>query len=69
LPLAAFIHDRDAKFARSFDWLSKSVGIGVVLTPYQTPTANVVVERFIGSVRRECLDRLLVVMPVIVCEV
>ena len=55
------IHDRDAKFARAFDGLLGSAGIGVVLTPYQTPTANAVVERFIGSVRRECLDRLLIV--------
>ena len=55
------IHDRDAKFARAFDGLLGSAGIGAVLTPYQTPTANAVVERFIGSARRECLDRLLIV--------
>ena len=55
------IHDRDAKFTRAFDGLLGSAGIGAVLTPYQTPTANAVVERFIGSARRECLDRLLIV--------
>ena len=55
------IHDRDAKFTRAFDELLGSVGIRAVHTPYQTPTANAVVERFIGSARRECLDRLLIV--------
>jgi len=55
------VHDRDAKFARAFDELLGSAGIKAVHTPYQTPTANAVVERFIGSARRECLDRLLVV--------
>lgn len=55
------IHDRDAKFARAFDELLGSAGIRAVHTPYQTPTANAVLERFIGSARRECLDRLLIV--------
>ena len=55
------IHDRDAKFARGFDEFLRSAGVRAVLTPYQTPTANAVVERFIGSIRRECLDRLLIV--------
>jgi transposase InsO family protein len=55
------IHDRGAKFAHTFDELLASAGIRVVHTPYQTPTANAVVERFIGSARRECLDRLLIV--------
>lgn len=55
------IHDRDAKFPRAFDELLGSAGIKGVHTPYQTPTANAVVERFIGSARRECLDRLLIV--------
>lgn len=55
------LHDRDARFARAFDELLRSAGIKAVHTPYQTPTANAVVERFIGSARRECLDRLLIV--------
>ncbi len=55
------IHDRDAKFPRAFDELLGSAGIRAVSTPYQTPTANAVMERSIGSIRRECLDRLLIV--------
>ena len=55
------IHDRDAKFPRAFDELLASASIRGVHTPYQTPTANAVLERFIGSARRECLDRLLIV--------
>jgi transposase len=54
------IHDRDAKFTRAFDELLGSADIRAVRTPYQTPKANAVVERFIGSARRECLDHLLI---------
>jgi len=37
-----------------------STGIKVLRTPYQTPQANAVCERFLGSVRRECLDHFLI---------
>jgi putative transposase len=54
------IHDRDAKFPRAFDALLGSERIRVIRTPVQAPNANAHMERWVGSVRRECLDRLLI---------
>ena len=55
------IHDRDAKFPRAFHALLTNDGFKVIRTPVQAPNANAHMERWIGSVRRECLDRLLIV--------
>jgi transposase InsO family protein len=54
------IHDRDAKFAGAFDAIFRSEGIEIVRTPIQAPNANAVAERWVGTIRRECLDRLLI---------
>jgi putative transposase len=54
------IHDRDRKFSRAFDAILASEGIEIVRTPIQAPNANAYAERWVGSVRRECLDRLLI---------
>jgi transposase InsO family protein len=54
------IHDRDAKYSRAFDAIFHSDGMRVIRTPLKAPNANAHVERWVGSVRRECLDRLLV---------
>jgi putative transposase len=50
------IHDRDSKFTRAFDDIWHTVGAEVILTPIQAPNANAVAERWVGTVRRECLD-------------
>lgn len=55
------IHDRDAKFPRAFDSLLGSARIKVIRTPIKAPNANAHTERWVGTVRRECLDRLLIV--------
>ena len=55
------IHDRAAKFPRAFDALLASEKIKVIRTPVRVPNANAYMERWVGSVRRECLDRLLIV--------
>src|SRR5215468_772279 len=54
------IRDRDTKFGPSFARVAATSGIKVLKTPYHTPRANAICERFLGSVRRECLDHLLV---------
>jgi putative transposase len=54
------IHDRDTKFPRAFDDLLATEKIKVIRTPVQAPNANAHMERWVGSVRRECLDRLLI---------
>jgi putative transposase len=54
------IRDRDTKFSRAFDSIFQSDGIEIVRTPIQAPNANAYAERWVGSVRRECLDRLLI---------
>jgi putative transposase len=59
-PLRFLIHDRDAKFSGGFDPIFESEGIAVIRTPVQVPNANAHAERWVGSVRRECLDRLLI---------
>ena len=50
------IRDNDRKFGQQFARVAITSGIKVLRTPYQTLQANAVCERFLGSVRRECLD-------------
>jgi transposase InsO family protein len=54
------IRDNDKKFGPSFARVATTSGIKVLRTPYRTPLANAVCERFLGSVRRECLDAFLI---------
>jgi putative transposase len=54
------IHDRDKKLPRAFDTTFAAERISVIRTPFQPPTANAHLERCVGSVRRECLDRILI---------
>jgi transposase InsO family protein len=55
------VRDRDSKFTREFDEVFRSQGIRVIKAPVRAPKARAHAERWIGSVRRECLDRLLIV--------
>ena len=54
------VRDRDAKFARAFDDVFHSDGAEVLITPVQAPNANAYAERWIRTVRAECLDWLLI---------
>ena len=54
------IRDRDKKYATRFSAVALGSGIREVKTPYRTPQANGICERFIGSLRRECIDHVLI---------
>ncbi|HLQ43988.1 MAG TPA: integrase core domain-containing protein, partial [Planctomycetaceae bacterium] len=54
------IRDRDQKFAQGFDDVFQRDGIQIVRTPFRAPQANGVAERFVRTVRSECLDWMLI---------
>jgi len=60
-PARILIRDRDAKYSASFDEVFRSEGIRIIRTPARAPRANAVMERWFARLRRECLDRLLIV--------
>jgi hypothetical protein len=54
------IRDRDSKFTSVFDAVFASEGIHILRTPVLAPRANAIAERWINTVRRELLDRMLI---------
>jgi transposase InsO family protein len=60
-PRFLIIRERDSKYGDEFTRVAKASSIEVLMTPYRAPKANAICERFLGSLRRECLDHLLFV--------
>jgi len=54
------IRDNDSKFGTEFDQVAKSAGMKVVRTAVRAPLMNATCERYLGSVRRECLDHIII---------
>ena len=61
--LRLLIRDRDSKFTTAFDAVFTGADIRIIRTPTRAPRANAIAERFIGTLRRECLDHLLITGP------
>jgi transposase InsO family protein len=57
------IRDRDSKFTAAFDAVFTGADIRIIRTPVRAPRANAIAERFIGTLRRECLDHVLITGP------
>ena len=54
------IRDRDSKYSGHFDEVFRSEGIRIVRTPVRAPKANAIAERFVRTIRSQCLDWLLI---------
>ncbi len=54
------VHDRDTKFTHAFDEIVRTEGIKVIRTPIQAPNANAHAERWVRTLRADCLDRILI---------
>jgi transposase InsO family protein len=57
------IRDRDSKYTAAFDEIFTGEGIEIVWTPPRAPRANAYAGRWVRTVRRECLDRILIYNP------
>ena len=55
-PVKSLIRDRDTNFTSSFDTVFTAQEIQIIMTPVRALRANAVAERFVGTIRRECLD-------------
>jgi transposase InsO family protein len=58
--LKFLIRDRDSEFTMAFDQVLASNGARIIKTPARSPRANSYAERYVGTLRRECLDHLLI---------
>jgi transposase InsO family protein len=53
------IIDRDSKFSKNFKAILEDAGVTIILAPFQAPNANAIAERFVQSIKGECLDQMI----------
>jgi putative transposase len=63
------LRDRDSRFTRAFDAVFTAESIQILTSPPQAPRANAICERMIGTLRRELLDRILIVNERHLCRI
>jgi len=61
LPFRYLLHDRDAKFCEAFREILKEAGVKPLALPARSPNLNAVAERFVRSIKEECLNKLILV--------
>lgn len=59
-PIRYLIHDHDTKFTDAFDTVFESEGVELVDIPYHAPNANAHAERWVRTIREECLDKVII---------
>ena len=59
-PPRFLIHDRDSRYGTAFDQRVRNLGITSIRTPFRSPQATAIAERWVRSVRTECLDHMLI---------
>lgn len=57
-PFRFLVHDRDGKFSHAFDEVFRSEGFNLIRTPVRAPNANAYAERWVRTLRADCLDRI-----------
>jgi len=60
VPITVLIRDRDSRYSSDFDKVFSAAGIRITRIPFRSPRANAACERVRGSLRRECLDWLII---------
>jgi hypothetical protein len=59
-PIRFLIPDRDSTFSNVFDDVFRSEGVEIIRTPFRAPKANAFAERWVGTIRRDCLDWIMI---------